>query len=262
MSLASAWYNPDAARRSSELQFRYANASGTYTAVGSIRNAITGQLEYGSRPIPLGTFIVPNWGRAYEGFHTFERLTDMQFMRPIHLPYPSQSPGSNYKIATRLPILVQGVEELLMWTCTGSITPRELKLLHAVYATCPEAAHGKLRVYVLRASRQFTVIVPSPQGGMTTKACTAPVWEPADWMDYNEEIFGMREVPPPSLQVGVAPAAPMLSQNTPAATEVLPQAAPNGNATEQPADPIETSKVDPFKNIASRSVGKKESPPF
>jgi hypothetical protein len=227
-----------------------------------MRNPATGLLESASRQIPLGTFVVPDWGRVYEGFHTFKRLTDMQYMRPIHIPYPPQSPGSDYKVSIRLPILAQGIEELLMWTCSGSITPRELKNLHAVFATCPEAAHGQLRVYALRASRQFTVTVPDQQtGAMMTKPCTALVWEPIDWMDRTEEIFGRREVPPPSLQVGGAPAAPMLSQDTPATTKV-PQAAPDGNATKQPADPIETSKVDPFKNIASRSVGKKGAPPF
>jgi hypothetical protein len=266
MSFASAWYDPNAARGSSERQFRYANASGTYTAVGHLYNPATGRFEYMSRPIPLGAYVAPDWARTIEGFHSFNRPTDTQYMRPIHIPYPTQSPGGNYKVVTRIPILVQGIEELLMWTCSGSIAPREMKILHAIFAACPEAAAGKLRVYVLRASRQFTSTVLDQQTGtMVAKAQTAPIWEPLDgdsgWIDRTEEIFGRREVPLLNLQVGAASAAPVLSQDT-STREMPSQTAPNGGTNGQSTEiPIERPKADPFKNIAPRSAEKK-SPPF
>jgi hypothetical protein len=186
----------------------------------------------------------------------------------MHLTPSMVMPGNTYKLAVRIPILVQGFEVPLIWICTGEIAPSEMRALYTVFALDPEAANGRLRVYALRASRSFTVTVPDPQapGRMITKLCTAPVWEPSDWMDYNEELFGLREVPPPPLPVGVTPAAPMLAQDISETIKEVPiQTAPNGDATEPPAEiptpePRVEPRVDPFKNIAAR--GKKESPPF
>jgi hypothetical protein len=163
------------------------------------------------------------------------------------------SPGNGYKLAVRIPILVQGIEEILHWICTGSIEHREMRTLHTAFECCLEAAEGMLRVYALRTSRQFTADVQTDNGGMVAKKFTASVWEPIDWMRRMEEIFGVRVVPAPSLQVGVAPATPMLSQGMPSATNgeaqaPIPPSEPASDDTPESTAPT----VNPFAGMASK----------
>jgi len=255
------WYDPAAATtfgRILEDQLRYTNANGTYTAAFAEHNPATGKVEYTSKPISLSTLIVLIWARARHGLFSYKPF-DTSLMVPIHIvpvqTVPEGKTANTFKEAIRVPCLVQGIDKPLMWTCAGNILLRELKALHGHFMMNPEAAEGQLQVYRIRPSRQFTVNVEMPDKTIGPRDCTAPVLEPTSWMAYDEALFGKREVPPPPLRVGVTPAAPMLSQDQPAAAETADddQDVPfDVNPVETPTPtevPVEPPKEDPFKNI-------------
>jgi len=269
----SSWFDPNGARGvPSGPQFRYANSSAVYTAVYGVRNPATGQFEYDSRPIPNGTRVVPDWGRMYHGPHSFKPY-DESHLVPMHLAFEAKSPGPSYKLAVRIPILVEGIEEVLMFMCSGPILQNAMKRLLTVFEYSPEAADGLLRVYILRASRQFTMNVQQPDGTTMAKLCTEPVWEPAEWMPRDVFIFGDRIVPPPSHQLAAMPAAPWLPQPPPPAngnaapipaSDVADEQPLPGNdniisVPQEPSPATQEPRPDPFANLAKVA---RSRPPF
>jgi hypothetical protein len=269
MPITSPWLDPGGASDMPQWpQFRYINASGSYVAAlpTGKRDPLTNKVVYDLRSILLGTFVAPDWGQTYHGLHRFGPPYDASLMVPMHIAPLLVPPGEGYKFAVRIPVLVQGIDRILYWTCTGSIEPREMRSLYTAFEYCPEAADGLLRVYALRTSRQFTATVKDPATGtMMNKSFTASVWEPAHWMQRTTELFGERIVPAPSLQVGAMPAAPLLPpQGAPPASGTPLPAVGNDNAAGDAAPAAPEAKPDPFRTLQASGTSRssQEPPPF
>jgi hypothetical protein len=172
-----AWLNPASGRsRSQEPHFTYINESGQY--VQSIftgqRDPVTARWIHDLIPIPLGTFVVADW---FGTRHGPGKIGDDTCLVAMHLQPSLIPPGENYQFVVRIPMLVQGVEQILPWYCTGNIAQREMGLLREAFCHSAEAAAGRLFVYALRTSRPFTAQVKDPTtGAFISKRLTAPVW--------------------------------------------------------------------------------------
>jgi hypothetical protein len=253
---SAAWLTPNAGRGGSQdPEFAYINETGQYvqrTFTGQ-RDPVTGKWAHNETPIVLGILAVPDW---FATKHGPGKIGDDTCLVPMHLEPSLIPPGEGYKFVVRIPMLVQGVAQILPWYCRGNIAQREMGFLREAFCHSAEAAAGRLFVYALRTSRPFTTPVRDPTtGALISKRLTAPVWEHVDVMDRDPLIFGEGLVPPSSLIP--APSTPSAPPLLSPAASVPPTAAEVPTTTSAQ----ESVKTDPFARLGAKK-GQEGGPQF
>jgi hypothetical protein len=111
---------------------------------------------------------------------------DASHLVPRNVSVPAEVPAGEYKLAARVPVLVQGVG-LAAFTSTANTVRNAIESWHASYLRAPEAATCA-RVYTIEDAVAFHL-------RHRTEAYHRPRLRPCGWIPRRLEVFGPPLIP-------------------------------------------------------------------
>jgi hypothetical protein len=151
--------------------------------------------------VNVGTFVIFDWGRFWEGEVCFKPFDDKRMvLRGTALPPYSGDTG--YDGGFKVDVMVQGHGLCQLLTTSGGLCTA-LERLYDDFVVTPAAQTGKLLVYRIEESRSYT-----PKRG--AELAYAPVYTSMRWIDRDAGRFGKRLIEPPKPSSSEFTTAPAL----------------------------------------------------
>jgi hypothetical protein len=194
------------------------------------------------RTLPVGTLLVPDYGRREVGLLRWKPFNDEGMRIALNGEMPPEDDEGDYLPALRWPILVHGVGKARMTTTSRAFIAAARRWFDTFIAA-PEAADGLLCVYRADQSSGY-----EPKKALVAGTLYAPVWRSTAWMQRDPSIFGKRLIAvPKALPAATEPAVvptdvlfdnlaisgelmlPLPAPRTPAARRITAELLPAGD---------------------------------